>query len=653
MKKLLGSVLAIAMLVQPGVASAELLKNFKLSGNVDMQSQASRNVLDFVTRQDPKMNDASGTLEGAERPTFNDRMNDAQFRVIVNMDWDILDDVHAKVTLGKNDRAWGTNGGTAMSGLYATQTAKQTVGVGGGTNVLGQLFVEQAYVKIDKVFGHVDATVGRQYFGEAGDVIIYFGPRNVYGQPVNALDAVRADIYGLPYVNITGIAGKAVGSALYSATNNSGSAADQDVRGFNMQLKDVENIGAEFFLYNRLTHARGALGFTGDDISPQTNTGRNDYLTVYGLRGKVNFGGFTAKMLFAKNNGANRARTTYSWDKNQDGIYQANLDAKANPTSASELYLTPSSSYSGWAWTIDAEFKAEIEDIASFTPWMHFAMGTGRNSLADAKNQGFMSINSDYSPGTIYGRFGQFLGSAIPCVIGAVGCGTAAANTGTDIDGDGTINGLGVRTQGNHMGAANIGGVGLNNRVIWGLGLKTTPAFAPKLTAAVSWYQFRFQKVTDDKIVWQNPTTFDATRTASYATSPRAVYCNGTTCYARLPNAGASTGAPDMGHYYDGQNNTQGFSNGQNNKHIGDEIDIDFTWKHSDNVSFQAGMASFRPGKYIQSMIADNYNANNAAEMTALGTPAVGTTRTNTTAPGMRVSNNPVVMAYGDMHIKF
>ncbi|MBI5883419.1 MAG: hypothetical protein HZB91_09985 [Elusimicrobia bacterium] len=587
MKKLLGSVLAIAMLVQPGVASAELLKNFKLSGGVDLQTQASRNVLDFVTRQDPKMNDAGGNLTAAERPSFNDRANDAQFRILVSMDWDILDDVHAKVTIGKNDRAWGTAGTTAESPLYTGLTAKQTVGVGGGANILGQLDVEQAYLKIDKVFGFADATVGRQYFGEQGDLIIYYGPQyNLYGQPVNALDAARVDIFGLPYVNITGLAGKAVGTLQYTATNNGGSGADQDIRGFNVQLKDVENIGAEFFLYNRLTHARGALGYVNDDIAPALNGGgRNDYLTVYGLRGKVNFGGFTGKVLFAKNNGANRAVANVNWDKNQNGAYNANLDAKGNPTSATEQYITPSASYSGWAWTIDAEYKAEIEDIASFTPWMHLGMGTGRNSLADAKNQGFTSINSDYRPGTIYGRFGQFLGAGIPCIVGAVGCG-ALTGAATDVDGDGTINGLGTRTQGTHMGAANVGGVGLNNRVIWGLGLKTTPAFAPKLTMGLSWYQFRFQKITDDKIVWQSPTVFDATRTASFATSPRAVYCNGTTCYARLPNSGASTGAPDMGHYYDGQNNTQGFSNGQNQKHIGDEIDIDFTWKHSDNVSF-------------------------------------------------------------------
>ena len=159
---------------------------------------------------------------------------------------------------------------------------------------------------------------------------------------------------------------------------------------------------------------------------------------------------------------------------------------------------------------------------------------------------------------------------------------------------------------------------------------------------AISWYQFRFQKVTDDNISWQSADFFDANKTA---TSPAGTYCNATMCFNRLPNAGAQTTGAVTGNMWDGRNNTQGFSNGAQQKHIGDEIDIDFTWKHSDNVSFQAGMASFRPGKYIQSMIADSYNGTTSAGLAA--------NPTTTTSPGMRVSNNPVVMAYGDMKIKF
>ncbi|MBI4679450.1 MAG: hypothetical protein HY748_17900 [Elusimicrobia bacterium] len=679
MKKLLGSVLAIAMLVQPGFASAELLKNFKLSGQVDLQSQASRNVYDFVTRQDELSNiinpntgaAQSGqdiTRNATERPTFNDRTNNAQFRVIVNLDWDLLDDVHTKVTLRKNDRAWGTAGGMAEDNAPYPANARQYVGGAGagsdaaGQNLLGELAIDQAYVKVDKVFGHIDFTAGRQFYGEPGDLVIYYGPQdNLYGLPTNGLDALRIDVGGLPYVNITGLAGKAVGSGIYT-TNVPAWAftgADTDVRGLVFSLKEVENINLDAFAYNRVQHFTGALGnaggnacvdndadgVAGNDPGECTwanNWGKNDTLYVYGLKGKVNFGGFTGKMLFAKNAGKNRYNAPLNWDVQQDGVLAAGNDFS---------YNIPGGSYSGWAWTVDGEFKADIEDIASFTPWIHFGIGTGRNSMQDAQNEGFQSVNSDYRPGTIYGRFGSQLGSMIPCVLGAVGC------TVADIDGDGNDplagagsgEGLGVRTAGTHMGASNIGGVGLNNRVIWGAGLKVTPAFANKLTVGITVWDFRFQKITDDKVIWVEPDFWAANYGNKFPTGAGVganlgsfTYCNATSCYSRLPNVG-TIGAGGTGDYWDGSNGAQGFSNGRTQKHIGNELDVDLTWKHSDNVSFQAGIASFRPGKYIQELIRDNYNAGGIA---AGGSPGMH-------GAGMRVSNNPVVLAYGDMHIKF
>src|SRR5687767_1870842 len=90
------------MLFPAGSANAELLKNFKLGGQIDLQATAARNVTDFTTRQ----NNNGGA-------TFNDRIGDAQTRVMVHADWDNLDDVHAKVTVRKSDRNWGTAGRNA------------------------------------------------------------------------------------------------------------------------------------------------------------------------------------------------------------------------------------------------------------------------------------------------------------------------------------------------------------------------------------------------------------------------------------------------------------------------------------------------------------------------------------------------------------
>ena len=52
MKKLLGLTLALAMIATAG-ANAEMLKDFKLYGNLDIQTTSARNIKDFVTRPTP------------------------------------------------------------------------------------------------------------------------------------------------------------------------------------------------------------------------------------------------------------------------------------------------------------------------------------------------------------------------------------------------------------------------------------------------------------------------------------------------------------------------------------------------------------------------------------------------------------------------
>jgi len=53
--------------------------------------------------------------------------------------------------------------------------------------------LDNAYVKIDKVFGAVDLTIGRQFYGDPNDLVIYFGPQNDDILSVSAVDLFRAD----------------------------------------------------------------------------------------------------------------------------------------------------------------------------------------------------------------------------------------------------------------------------------------------------------------------------------------------------------------------------------------------------------------------------------------------------------------------------
>src|SRR4051812_13003073 len=92
MKKLLGSTLALAMIVPTG-ANAELLKNLKLSGQLDVTAISAQNVTDFVTRP------AQGNT--AVATGNNDRIGHAYTRTMLSADWDLLDDVHARLTFVK------------------------------------------------------------------------------------------------------------------------------------------------------------------------------------------------------------------------------------------------------------------------------------------------------------------------------------------------------------------------------------------------------------------------------------------------------------------------------------------------------------------------------------------------------------------------
>ena len=95
-KKLLGSALTLAMLLPYGPAqAADLMKNLKVDGSIDLQATSANNVSDF------------------NRAKY-DQIGDAQFRVLLNAGWDLLDDVHSMVTLRKNDRTWGTTGGNGQ-----------------------------------------------------------------------------------------------------------------------------------------------------------------------------------------------------------------------------------------------------------------------------------------------------------------------------------------------------------------------------------------------------------------------------------------------------------------------------------------------------------------------------------------------------------
>ncbi|HEX4047419.1 MAG TPA: hypothetical protein VH309_06270 [Elusimicrobiota bacterium] len=424
MKKLLGSTFALALLV-PAVANAQLLKNFKMSGSLEVDAVDATNVTDFSTKK-------------------YDNLGTVQTRLMVHADWDVLDDVHAHVSIDKNNRTYGT-------------------GAESLTAVQGDLTVDESYVKIDKLFGALDTTIGRQYYGEPGDLVVYFGPKyNLYGMGITALDGGRFDWNG-EKTGVTLLASKVTGSAIGVNDN-----ANKDLYGADVHFKPTDNLSGSVYGYDRTTINSGAR-------TPGVNVVGNDYLYLAGLRGKVTMGGAWAKAEFDKNFGSNRT-----------------VGAGGN--------YTLTDNYTGWAGLLDLGYKADISNVGALTGWAQGGIGSG----GQRPGNNFQSIAGDYRPGSIWGRFA-----------------TGASST---------------------LGSGNVeDSSSLTNLVVIGAGVKATPSALSKLTAGLSWWNFRAQNET-------------AYHIASAA-------------------------------------NTQG------NVALGNEYDLDLTWAHSENVTVSAGVGDFQPGR--------------------------------------------------------
>ncbi len=151
MKKILSMVAAVAIL--SSVASAELLKNFKHTGSLEVNAYNVNNA-DFDKNTD-------------------DKSGDVDTRLMLDMSFDLNDDASAVVSVVKNNRQWGT----AQEDANTIQT---------------NLVFEQAYLNLKGVMG-MDHKLGRQYYGKEGDMVIYFGPQRwpyiPAVIPVSALDA--------------------------------------------------------------------------------------------------------------------------------------------------------------------------------------------------------------------------------------------------------------------------------------------------------------------------------------------------------------------------------------------------------------------------------------------------------------------------------
>jgi len=408
MKKFLGAALSAAIAFCPGLAgAAELFKNLKVDGSLETQAISARNVQFLNT------------------PTFQQE-GDAQTRVLVNLGWDLLDDVHANVTAGKNNRIYGNNSTGGNQG--------ETI-----TGIQGAVAFDQANVKIDKLIGNVDAKVGRQFFGTPGDLVAYFGPKyNLYGLAITAIDAARFDwandmvgITGIVGKIFTGIVGAGVQGGSFTGTDSGGT---QDLRGLIATFKGTDSLSGGLQLYNRVSHN-----------SIFTDSNRNDYLWVAGAKAKWTAGGLWVKGEVDKNFGEDRNLTT--------------------PFLSATGPITPFDNYTGWAFLINAGYKADLAGFGGVTPWAELGDGSGGTKPGNT----FQAIAGDYRPGGIYGLFAP--GS--PVTLGSGGNIAAFPPLSSNT---------------------------LGNRFIWGIGVKAAPSNWPKITTGLSYWDYHFQTTSGTSV---------------------------------------------------------------------------------------------------------------------------------------------------------
>lgn len=323
MNKVIGTLAIVAF--ASSMANAELLKNFKYDGQVEVNAYNMNNA-DF----DKKVNDKTGFVDT---------------RVMLNAGFDLNEDVNAVVSVVKNDRQYGTPSQSAT----------------GGTGILDLIRFEQAYLNLKNVIG-IDHKLGRQYYGNAGDVVIYYGPRMwpyISGLPVNAIDGWTG-WYKTGNWDFNAIIAKQTQAFVAPAVAGKN---DINIAGFNAKTS-VKDVSLNAYYYQKVAKGTAAGAYQ-----------RADYLNLAGVR--ANYAIPQVKNL------------------NVAAEYDQNMGKNSNTAVK----------HTGFAYKANADYSFDLAGKFGIAAEYFFANGNNDAAKAD---KAFTAINADYRPGIIFG--GQFAG---------------------------------------------------------------------------------------------------------------------------------------------------------------------------------------------------------------------------------------------------
>ncbi len=288
MKKLLGLALALAVAMP---ASAELLRNFELTGDVQVIASDVRHNIN----------------------TPADAMNSGtNLRVLAGGSFDLAENVRANLMF-QYINVWG-EGPTAEIGTIGKSV----------DDYMNEVRLVEANVEMKEIFGWLDVKAGRQFYGEEDSTVIYFGPRyynaelNAMGYNNNyasALDAVKFS-YADDYWNVNVIAGE-MAEGFITPTGDA-----HGMYGADAKLRMSDALSLQAYMYNFksflgydnfgfygakvnfapeafVLSAEYARNMAGDRVFKEV--GDNPYMLK--LDGKINMGDFTPRAAFVYSKG--------------------------------------------------------------------------------------------------------------------------------------------------------------------------------------------------------------------------------------------------------------------------------------------------------------------------------------------------------------
>ena len=206
MKKLLGLLLVITM-AWPIAAKADVLKNVELKGEI--QTIASD------ARHDNVRAYKSGT----------------NFRVLAGLSTELVEDVKANVLFQYNN-AWlsGTQGDTVQ-------------------NYWDEVRLAEANVVLSNLFCCLEATVGRQFYGDEDSAVMYLGPNHCFFgmNKAPSLDGAKL-VYSDDFKTFTMLAGKLV---TYDTSVTPATVDDNwTVYGLDLKLNLTDTLTAQIYGYD-------------------------------------------------------------------------------------------------------------------------------------------------------------------------------------------------------------------------------------------------------------------------------------------------------------------------------------------------------------------------------------------------------------------